>query len=1204
MGGTVGRCSSDEPTHARQMNQKSDLLNAKILSACEPHYNIYNQWKIIASGCNELLCDIQTRLTYKRDALKLPKQINMWNKQTLKLEIIHHIERNGIISLKRIETLAEGVKNMKKKHFNEYVRDVAMSLPLISFTLPTTEHLFTDPSPQRYYIPKRCAFKEEAVGFYGENVWYMLLDLVIDITVSEKRKNRYLAMLYTHECNDLMCLNDRTGVIVLKNMMDKLFETKTVTSSQTQKLYKMNELNHQTNEDVVMNEILIGVKQDLNIAKQKLNELHERQANCEQANAKQRFILNMEVDTYSKRVDDLEAQLNGHDEAKLRRKALRKMRQNRKEIYEYINKQNQGGNGASQKLHKNKQKFLALCIEISQDTKAEIRRNLCGTVLNENRNNYWDFMFYDNLYEKICHHHGSNNMDADEAFEFMCKLDDVFEFLDGAIMPNRMHSRSRYSEMGFSGSIRSQQAKRCKTKQSQGLWCCRNKHKDFVRQKHVNRWFMQYKIKSCHTWWLLKQQSNEVMIYECDCASVKKVGTKESNCEQRETKLLISAKDLELGRFGDDQSSEFAENLLFLRPISYIFLSGKVVDGRLVRSAGKHLQFNLVAPTSVSKGDAFDMKSGLEYILTNFPEHSDFLLHPPAYDELHDSKIEYKLLFMAFRHRIRLARFFIMHLGIAIDVLFDIKRDSHKLNGTVHQQLQKLSFYIKQNCDHFYKSSTDYLKNEGNELALHDILQQITVKAGQLSIEADVIIGMLNSEQIWEKYLEGELSDHLECELHDVFNEIFELLDPITTISVKKVNVNSSDGGTGVTCYEKNVRYVEAAWSIIAKVDINEKNHTSKGDSKFNKVECVNADAKSKTIMNAPISPTECIAFYDIAGKDLSVIDWSKVGNESKKKWALNQAYINAATYAEMLDGQKSCKSYVQCRVFPPPPDTLDSYRFTPLFNADMVFLFKASKKTKNPFHCVLKRLENVLKHHAYLQHRSRLSIDMNPSHYLSSNPDQCVYEHHHHQNTIGTHIVKLSPYGEWGQTRNPKTNEMEPWFVYPAINCDSPTVNLEAKAKADEEVPVLVFKQRIHAMSLELYDSFFAQIKDISGTDPLKIQTLHLPDNIESLISEFHAKYGVRKRDWLQYLIHEMHLARYLKSVQKANDDEDPQSGSSDDDVPIYVRRIPVIPIIPSETTSADDSSSNDYTSSETDRYEDTSDYSSSDYSSFESSE
>eukprot|EP01083_Nonionella_stella_P242340 845406_1 len=139
MGGTVGRCSSDEPTHARQMNQKSDLLNAKILSACEPHYNIYNQWKIIASGCNELLCDIQTRLTYKRDALKLPKQINMWNKQTLKLEIIHHIERNGIISLKRIETLAEGVKNMKKKHFNEYVRDVAMSLPLISFTLPTTQ---------------------------------------------------------------------------------------------------------------------------------------------------------------------------------------------------------------------------------------------------------------------------------------------------------------------------------------------------------------------------------------------------------------------------------------------------------------------------------------------------------------------------------------------------------------------------------------------------------------------------------------------------------------------------------------------------------------------------------------------------------------------------------------------------------------------------------------------------------------------------------------------------------------------------------------------------------------------------------------------------------------------------------------------------------------------------------------------------------
>ncbi len=60
----------------------------------------------------------------------------------------------------------------------------------------------------------------------------------------------------------------------------------------------------------------------------------------------------------------------------------------------------------------------------------------------------------------------------------------------------------------------------------------------------------------------------------------------------------------------------------------------------------------------------------------------------------------------------------------------------------------------------------------------------------------------------------------------------------------------------------------------------------------------------------------------------------------------------------------------------------------------------------------------------------------------------------------------------------------------------------------------------------------------DISPNDPRKVKELvlpNLPKDIDDTINSFHKKYGVRKIDWVQYLIHEMHLDRFMNHMRKA---------------------------------------------------------------------
>ncbi len=291
-----------------------------------------------------------------------------------------------------------------------------------------------------------------------------------------------------------------------------------------------------------------------------------------------------------------------------------------------------------------------------------------------------------------------------------------------------------------------------------------------------------------------------------------------------------------------------------------------------------------------------------------------------------------------------------------------------------------------------------------------DSLKSITISCGQLSVICDRVLNKLHDpELLHEAYFNGQWESELFDLLPATFNSIHASIDTIQTIRVKSVNINNGDGGTGVTVYEINTRLVETAWMTIAKVQINEKNHTAKGNSQFNKVETLQTTCKSKTRMKVPISPTVAINYSDIAGKDITKIDWNKV-SDSKKDWCLDQCFKNAEVYAGMLDGKKCNKRYIECRVY---PLRLKDQTFPPLVNDDIDFLLNKSKNVKNGFHGVVAGLQNLLEHHSFLQMRSRLSIDMNHNHYLSIAPQKCMFDHIKIPTNVSAHVMKINPIGK-----------------------------------------------------------------------------------------------------------------------------------------------------------------------------------------------
>ncbi len=115
------------------------------------------------------------------------------------------------------------------------------------------------------------------------------------------------------------------------------------------------------------------------------------------------------------------------------------------------------------------------------------------------------------------------------------------------------------------------------------------------------------------------------------------------------------------------------------------------------------------------------------------------------------------------------------------------------------------------------------------------------------------------------------------------------------------------------------------------------------------------------------------------------------------------------------------------------------------------------------------------------------------------------------------------------------------------------------------------------------LFNDCFPLIKDISPDDPIKTKNLRFQQWIENDIDDMHKQLGVRKLDYIQYLIHEMHLKRFLKTAkdqqleneaaidqleQKMNvkENNEMEESTSDDDAQI------VTGWVEKESTSDDD--------------------------------
>ena len=86
---------------------------------------------------------------------------------------------------------------------------------------------------------------------------------------------------------------------------------------------------------------------------------------------------------------------------------------------------------------------------------------------------------------------------------------------------------------------------------SLGLWTTAAKCKDQSRHSHVNRLYAQNQMQHSMIFWLKRDAENPGYIKEClfvsaDCASTKKIGTRESNNDTRNKRKVILTEDMEI----------------------------------------------------------------------------------------------------------------------------------------------------------------------------------------------------------------------------------------------------------------------------------------------------------------------------------------------------------------------------------------------------------------------------------------------------------------------------------------------------------------------------------------------------------------------------------------------------------------------------------------------------------------------------------
>ena len=175
--------------------------------------------------------------------------------------------------------------------------------------------------------------------------------------------------------------------------------------------------------------------------------------------------------------------------------------------------------------------------------------NIIGFCISPDSATYNDFSIYDNLYLKIKSELKKRKIAITEenVYKEFDDIDDMYAYLDGDIMPMRIKSYTTWRELGQAGNVqrpRTHQQIRVAAYNDEGLWMTTRKGKTYQRFKRLDRFYCRENMNKTQKFWIIQQQKYpeleaEVRIISMDAASTKKIGTRESNNDARNTRKVV-----------------------------------------------------------------------------------------------------------------------------------------------------------------------------------------------------------------------------------------------------------------------------------------------------------------------------------------------------------------------------------------------------------------------------------------------------------------------------------------------------------------------------------------------------------------------------------------------------------------------------------------------------------------------------------------
>ena len=348
----------------------------------------------------------------------------------------------------------------------------------------------------------------------------------------------------------------------------------------------------------------------------------------------------------------------------------------------------------------------------------------------------------------------------------------------------------------------------------------------------------------------------EVIFASVDAASVKKVGTRESNNDQRNTRRLVLSEVLESGKvnciylhlyvhcnamiasniqFADDASSQQAKNILYIRPIVIVIARPSLkANGELDRVGKGRYQFACTAPFSRIEGNAAELANAYEYVLYNERnQYRENLLRKDKDYLLDDVGLsaEIQICVSVYRSRVYMMQIYSLHISRAVDDLFDLRKDAldeKQLRHDVQAVIEEYSRYCYINTE-FVLSKIDHddIKNV-DDAEVRNVLSELFANMHKLANTAFDLLWDLDQSptHIIQVYINNELKESLK----DIRRIILSIVVNYTHIAIIRLPYNHiwfTDAGSGVSCRERMVKIISLLFTLCHRLIIHDTYHSA-----------------------------------------------------------------------------------------------------------------------------------------------------------------------------------------------------------------------------------------------------------------------------------------------------------------------------------------------------------------------------------------